>query len=152
MSQPELPLNRFSVDIDAHSAPGSTFYRLAELADRIFTRIEHRIGPLTSAIPPGVKIASIAWSGQYTENGPLPIRAALHQIVSGMQVQRVTVDFQAQTVECQGPLGFLPIERGFIDRAQDEIKPHLGLALGQRREREEARRAQERIDWGVSLS
>lgn len=51
MSQSEMPLNAFSVDINAHSVPGSTFYHLPKLANHIFMPIEHYINPPNVGYP-----------------------------------------------------------------------------------------------------
>lgn len=152
MSQSESPLGAFFVDIGGHSATGSTFQCLAELADRAFTPSEQHASPDTSNIPLGVKnrFASILYPVGNTDVEPFPIKAVLHQSAPAMQVQQVVIDFQAKTAEREGQPN-LSIEVEQIEHAQDEIKRYLQNMWKRNREREKERHLQEHRDWGVRL-
>jgi hypothetical protein len=130
-SDPESPLRAVIANIvtPAHTERERPY--LAELADHAFALVDVQAGGDLNNVPSDIctkRQARILYSMKSKGGLPLPIKVILYQDVPAGQIQRVVVNFQTETVQCEGKPS-LPIETSRIKLAQKEIKPYLQKSL-----------------------
>jgi hypothetical protein len=133
MSDPiESPLRAVIANLVTPAHTQRAFPCLAELADHAFALADQQAGHDPSNAPSDIctknRQAKILYTVEDKVKPPLAIKVVLYQDVPAARIQRVVVNMQTETVQCEGHPSLL-IEMRQIERARPEIKLYLQGSL-----------------------